>query len=369
MKELTRLLGALWLIAGVFATAVADGENRILMVVSGYGEDAGKTRPGYEFEEFAAAYLIFVNNGLEVDVASPRGGAVEADRYNPEAAQNAMVLADEEAMAKLKNTLAISEIDPLDYAGVFVVGGKGAMFDFPQSKPLQAVIAQIYEQGGVISAVCHGPAALTNVQLTDGSYLVAGKAVNSFTNVEEQLFGQKWMPEFDFMLEDRLIERGARFSASPIMLSHVAQDGRLITGQNPTSTPAVAEAVVRSLGIAPAPREAFGDEATFALIAQILQGDLTASTKLAEAPGKYNRPLVGMYGYYYAQIAQTDAETSHAIQLMTMAPEVLSRPEVQLQVAKSHLQVEQTAEAKAVLQSITASHPDYLPAQELLETL
>ncbi len=369
MNVLIKGLSALLLIMGVAMTAGADGDRKILMVVSGYGEDSGETKPGYEFEEFSAAYLVFVNNGLVVDVASPVGGAVEADRFNPKSRQNAIVLADNGAMAKLKNTLAISEVNPADYASIFVVGGKGAMFDFPESKPLQTVIARVYEQGGVVSAVCHGPAALVNVKLTDGSYLVNGKTVNSFTNVEERLFGQKWMPEFDFMLEDKLKERGANFSASPMMLSHVAQDGRLITGQNPTSTPAVAEAVVRSLGIEPAPREAFGDERTFALIAQLLEEDADVNAILDDAPEQYNLPLIGMYGYYYGQAAQTDSEASQAIQLMTMAPEALSRPQVQLQVAKSHLKLEQASEAKAVLKAIVASHPDFAPAQELLETL
>ena len=369
MNVLIKSFGAMLLIIGVTMNAVADSGQKILMVVSGYGEDAGETRPGYEFEEFSAAYLIFINNGLTVDVASPEGGVVEADRFNPKAKQNAMVLADSEAMAKLQNTLALSEVNPADYASVFVVGGKGAMFDFPDDQALQTVIAQVYEQGGVVGAVCHGPAALTNVKLTDGSYLVDGKTVNGFTNVEERLFGQKWMPEFDFMLEDKLKERGATFSASPMMLSHVAVDERLITGQNPTSTPLVAEAVVRSLGKEPVSREAFGDEETFDLIAQIVDGDAAAIAMLQDAPERYNRPLIGMYGYYYAQAAQTDAEATRAIQLMTMSPEALSQPQVQFQIAKSYLELEQPSQAKAVLEDVADGHPDFAPAQELLETL
>lgn len=369
MNIFVRGLSALMLIIGVTAATVADNAQKILMVVSGYGEDAGKTKPGYEFDEFAAAYLVFKANGLMVDVASPEGGPVEADRFDPKSKQNAMVIADSEAMAKLENTLAVSAIDPSKYASVFVVGGKGAMFDFPNHGPLQSVIAGVYEQGGVVSAVCHGPAALTNVRLSNGSYLVDGKAVNGFTNVEENLFGQKWMPDFDFMLEDKLKERGAAFQSSPMMLSHVAQDGRLITGQNPTSTPAVAEAVVRSLGLDPVEREVFGDEKTLTLIAQILEGNDAARASLAETPDDYNRPLVGMYGYFYAQAASTDKETQHAIALMTMAPEALERPQVHLQVAKSHLQLKQIADAKTVLLDITNKHPDFAPAQELLKTL
>lgn len=328
------------------ATAVAGGAQKVLMVVSGHGQGAGETSPGYEFDEFATAYLVFKANGVIVDVASPEGGAVEADRFDPKSTQNADLLADAVAMSKLENTLAISAVSPADYDGIFIVGGKGAMFDLPNHNGLQAVISGVYEQGGIVSAVCHGPAALVNVQLADGTYLVEGKAVNSFTNVEEKLFGQKWMPDFEFMLEDKLIERGANFQASPLMLSHVAKDGRLITGQNPTSTAAVAEQVVRSFGLEPAPREVIGDEKTFALIAKILEGDETAQASLANNPAAYNRQLIGMYGYFFAKAAETDADVVRAIELMELSPEALEQPQVQSQIARSQLQLEQMAQPK-----------------------
>lgn len=369
MKALARGISALMLIVGVTATAIADMPKKILMVVSGYGQDAGKTKPGYEFDEFASAYLVFKNNGLVVDVASPKGGAVEADRFDPESPKNAIVLADADAMAKIENTLPLASVDASDYASVFVVGGKGAMFDLPNDQKLQNVIAGVYEQGGVVSAVCHGPAALTNVQLKDGSYLVDGKKVNGFTNVEEQLFGQKWMPQFDFMLEDKLKERGGKFQSSPMMLSHVAEDGRLITGQNPMSTPEVAEAVVRSLGIEPAPREMVGDESTFALIAEIVAGKQSAVAEFETNKAAYNGVMVASYGYFYAQAAKSDAETRMALKLMKMVPEMLARKQLHLQVAKSHLQLKETVKAKAALVEIVEKHPDFEPAQKLLKTL
>ena len=114
-------------------------------------------------------------------------------------------------MAKLNNTLATNAVNANAYDAVFVVGGKGAMFDLPNDTALQSVIAQIYQQEGSVAAVCHGPAALVNVKLKDGSYLVANKAINGFTNQEEKLFGQKWINDFEFMLEDKLNERGAVF--------------------------------------------------------------------------------------------------------------------------------------------------------------
>ena len=223
----------------------SDQQKRVLMVVSGYGENQGQDKPGYEFDEFSKAYAVFKANNIAVDIASPKGGAVVADKYDPEKSYNVSVLADKAIMAKLDNTLKTSALKASDYDGVFVVGGKGAMFDLPKDTALQGLIADIYQQQGVVAAVCHGPAALIDVKLSDGSYLVADKAVNGFTNAEEKLFGKKWLNDYEFLLEDKLIERGAKFQSSNIMLPHLATDERLITGQNPTSTVDVAVALVK----------------------------------------------------------------------------------------------------------------------------
>ncbi|MDX3774728.1 DJ-1/PfpI family protein [Chromatiaceae bacterium AAb-1] len=85
-----------------------------------------------------------------------------------------------------------------DYKAVFVVGGKGAIFDLPQHTPLQTLLDAILQHNGVIFAVCHGPTALIDIILPDGSYLVAGKAVSAFTNEEEQLFGKKWLAHYPY---------------------------------------------------------------------------------------------------------------------------------------------------------------------------
>ena len=98
-----------------------------------------------------------------MDVASPLGGTVEADNYDPNKPYNAQVLADSVAMQKLENTLSVGALEASDYNGIFVVGGKGAMFDLPKDEKLQAMIANIYEEQGVVAAVCHGPAALVDV--------------------------------------------------------------------------------------------------------------------------------------------------------------------------------------------------------------
>ena len=258
-------------------SAAKSQPQKVLMVVSGYGQEQGQKAPGYEFDEFSKAYLVFKAHGLEIDIASPTGGPVVADKYDPEKPFNVQVIQDPVAMAKLNNTLATADLQADVYDGVFVVGGKGAMFDLPKDTALQTLIADVYQQEGTIAAVCHGPAALVDVKLSNGEYLLANKRVNGFTNEEEQLFGKKWAAKFEFLLEDKLKERGGKFQSSPIMLSHVAIDGRLITGQNPSSTVAVATEMVKSLGLSLVTMPAYRDDNTMALVAQILAGDPTAS--------------------------------------------------------------------------------------------
>lgn len=222
-KVVTSVLGLVPLLALVLSSlALAAEQKSVLMVVSGYGQGQGEQAPGYEFDEFAKAWLVFKEHGVAVDIASPKGGKVEADKFDAKSAYNAKVLADAEAVNKLENTLSTAELESQNYDAVFVVGGKGAMFDLPKDESLQSVIAEIYQQQGVVAAVCHGPAALVDVRLDNGNYLIDGRAVNAFTNKEENLFSSKWLPDFPFMLEDRLVERGAKFQASDIMLSHVA---------------------------------------------------------------------------------------------------------------------------------------------------
>lgn len=369
MKLFAHVLCTFLLTISFSGQLLADAPPKVLMVLSGYGETGSDTRPGYEFEEYADAYLVFEQNGIAIDVASPNGGAVDPDQYDPNTHNNAIILANPEAMAKLDKTLPLSGLKAANYASIFVVGGKGAMFDLPDNSALQTLIANIYEGGGVVSAVCHGPAALTNVQLSSGKYLVKGKAVNSFTNTEEELFGQKWIPHFDFMLEDKLKERGAVFQHSPIMLSHVAVDGRLITGQNPSSTADVAEAVVRALGIDPAPRELTEDQRTLVLISNIVAGKENATTEFANSKQGFNNRLIATYGYFYADAAATDSDRRVALTLMNLVPELHESPKLVLQIAKSHLSLNEVSAAEALLASIRVKHPDFEPAKQLLETL
>ena len=368
MKLLNYALIAMLLVISSMAQA-AKNAPKVLMVVSSHGIDKGETQPGYEFDEYAKAYLVFRDNGLAIDVASPKGGAVEADQYNTGKAYNKAVLADKTAMAKLANTLKIADLDAGDYQAIFVVGGKGAMFDLPKDEALKQLIANIYQQQGTVSAVCHGPAALVDVKLANGEYLVAGKAVNGFTNAEEQAFGKKWAPHFEFMLEDRLKERGGRFENAPMMLNHVAIDGRLITGQNPFSTTAAAEAVVRSLGLTPVEREPFKDDATIALVPALLAGDASAAKQLKAQGERYQPELIAMYGYYRMMFAKVDKDREQAIALMELTRDAVDSPQLPLAIAKGYQQLGQLDKARKEVTAVLASHPDMKAAKALLKSL
>ena len=119
------------------------------------------------------------------------------------------------------------------------------MWDFPDNPDLARIAASIYERGGVVSAVCHGPAALVNLKLSDGSYLVAGKRVAGFTNDEENAVGLT--DAVPFLLADKLTAAGATHVPAPNFTEQVVTDGRLVTGQNPQSARAMAEAVVQAV--------------------------------------------------------------------------------------------------------------------------
>jgi putative intracellular protease/amidase len=128
---------------------------------------------------------------------------------------------------------------------VFFAGGHGTMWDFADSPAVQKVIREIWEAGGIVSAVCHGPAALVNARLSDGSYLVAGKKLAAFTDDEEAEV--KYTKVVPYLLATTLKERGALHQPAPNWTENVVTDGRLITGQNPASAHGVGTAVVASL--------------------------------------------------------------------------------------------------------------------------
>ena len=146
MKPMNMLKKTALIITTLLITLQVQAETKpkkVLMVISGNGHSVekgdkeGKEQPGYEFGEFSKAYSVFKDNGISVDIASPQGGKVEADKYDPSKSYNAKVLVDKTIMAKLNNTLSTNAVVAKNYNAVFVVGGKGAMFDLPKDTALK----------------------------------------------------------------------------------------------------------------------------------------------------------------------------------------------------------------------------------------
>jgi putative intracellular protease/amidase len=221
--------------------------KKILMIVTSHSQlGATNTKTGFWLEELAAPYYEFVKAGAEVDIASPNGGRPAADpksESNPSAIVREF-LNDPIAMGKLSSTLRLSDIEA-SYDAYFVVGGHGVMWDLPNHSKLNAMLADAHELGRVVAAVCHGPAALVNVRLSNGSYLVSGKRVAGFTNDEESAVGlDRIVP---FALESKLKERGAKYEATSMWAPLAIRDGNLVTGQNPASSVAVARETIQAL--------------------------------------------------------------------------------------------------------------------------
>ncbi|MGA9172532.1 MAG: type 1 glutamine amidotransferase domain-containing protein [Thermoactinomyces sp.] len=216
--------------------------KRILMVVTNHTKITDDHKTGLWLEEFAVPYQVFKSNGFDVKVTSINGGEVALDPNSISKEKNEEWA---EAEAELKNTAKLSKDDAKGFDAVFLPGGHGTMFDFPNSEILQYVLQQFAEDGKVIGAVCHGPAGLVNVTYKDGTPLVQGKKVNSFTNEEEketQL--EQHMP---FLLESKLREKGGLFVSGEKWTDFSVRDGNLVTGQNPMSSRSTAEKVIEAI--------------------------------------------------------------------------------------------------------------------------
>ncbi|WP_370086476.1 type 1 glutamine amidotransferase domain-containing protein [Ekhidna sp.] len=242
--------------------------GKILAIVTSTAEmgTSGKST-GYELTELSRAYYVFMANGFEVDIASPIGGQPPVVIDDDDVAEyDYAFMNDLDAQHKVKHTLALADINPSDYEGIYFVGGKGAMYDFPNNTSIQKLVRELYESDKVVGAVCHGPAALVNVTLSDGRALLTEKTVSSFTNKEE-LFLIPDAPEiFPFLLQDKLIESGATFKEGAMYLENVVVDGRIVTGQNPWSTWALAESMIEVMGYKPKQRPITAEENAVAVL-------------------------------------------------------------------------------------------------------
>lgn len=231
------------LLAALPAFGQDASPKKVLMVVTSAARMTNGHPTGLWLEEFAVPHNLFRKAGLDVVVASPRGGAAPIDARS----QGETHPEWEEASRCLQSTLSLDDVGSAPFAAIFLPGGHGTMFDFPGDARLAKLVSAFAAEGKPVAAVCHGPAGLVAVRTADGQALVKGRRVTGFTNAEEKAVDL--VDAMPFLLESRLIQEGGLFVGGPDFAPHVVVDGLLVTGQNPASSAPAAEATLRLLGL------------------------------------------------------------------------------------------------------------------------
>lgn len=220
--------------------------KKVLFVVTSHGKKGSTGQAtGYYLSEVSHPWEVLHNAGYEIDFVSPQGGKAPVDGFNLEDPINKQFWNDLKYRNKIENTLKPSEVKAEEYVAIHYAGGHGTMWDFADNAALATIAAKIYENNGVVSAVCHGPAGLVNIKLSNGKFLVDGKKINAFSNEEE--IAAKMETIVPYMLETALIEHGAIFEKSGLWQQHITVDQRVVTGQNPQSAKGVGEATLAEL--------------------------------------------------------------------------------------------------------------------------
>ena len=212
--------------------------------------DTGK-QTGFYIDEMAAPYWALVDAGHDVTLASVKGGKPPIDPNSldddpakrPEPVRR--FLDDAEASAKLEDTAAIAGVQAEGYDAVFLPGGHGTMWDFAENADVARLVSEVHGKGGVVGAVCHGPAGLLGATAADGSPLVKGVRISGFTNSEEKEVGLA--DAVPYLLEERLRAQGAEFEDTGNWNVLAVTDNRIVTGQNPQSAPEVGKQLVAAL--------------------------------------------------------------------------------------------------------------------------
>lgn len=224
--------------------------RRILAVVASTQTLPSGGPTGYTLEELAAPYVRFCRAGFEVDIASPKGGAVTHDPAYDSGDfltdDGLALLGDAEATAKLARTIALSDVEPSRYDAVFLVGGVPAAGDFDANPALDQVLSAVLERGGALAALCHGVVGLTGLTTANGALIAQGQSMTAFSLDEE--IAANLVDEVAVVPETRLRKIGAHYSkAAELWGICVVEGSQFITGQNPASAGGTAEALLRKL--------------------------------------------------------------------------------------------------------------------------
>jgi len=217
---------------------------KVLMVLTSHdklGDTDHKT--GFWVEEFAAPYYVFVDAGVEVTLASPKGGKPPMDPNStaPDAQTEATERLENDAKAqhKLETTCTLDDVDPDDFDAIFYPGGHGPLWDLTNNEKSIKLIEQFWSKGKPVSAVCHAPAVLLNAKTPSGDPIVQGRTVTGFSNSEEAAV--ELTDVVPFLLEDELTAKGGHYRKVDDWQAYAVQDGMLITGQNPASSEQTAQ--------------------------------------------------------------------------------------------------------------------------------
>jgi putative intracellular protease/amidase len=220
---------------------------KILMVLTSHDQlgDTGR-KTGFWLEEFAAPYFVFKDAGVELTLASPKGGQPPIDPKSdePENQTDAMTRfkSDANAQYELSKTIKLSDAKAEDYDTIFYVGGHGPMWDLVDNPTSIALIESFYNSGKPVAAVCHSPGVFHKVTYK-GEPLVKGKRVTGFTNGEEEAVHLTHV--VPFLVEDELKRVGGLYEKAPDWQPFFIVDGRLVTGQNPASSTSAAQALLK----------------------------------------------------------------------------------------------------------------------------
>ncbi|MFI8378800.1 type 1 glutamine amidotransferase domain-containing protein [Leeuwenhoekiella sp. NPDC079379] len=224
--------------------------KKVLFVLTSHDKlgDTGE-KTGFWIEEFAAPYYTLHDKGIEITIASPKGGQPPIDpKSSAEDAQTEATKrfnADEALKAKLATTTKLSEVDQGGFDAIFYPGGHGPLWDLVEDKDSIALIESFYANNKPVSAVCHAPAVFKHTKSADGNSLVKDKKVTGFTNTEEEAV--QLTDVVPFLVEDMLKENGGIYSKGDDWGVYTQEDGLLITGQNPASSEKVAEILLERL--------------------------------------------------------------------------------------------------------------------------
>lgn len=223
---------------------------KILMVLTSHDRlgDTGK-KTGFWLEEFVAPYYAFKDAGADVVLASPKGGQPPLDPKSDAAESQTPMIErfrkDTEAQHALADTVLLSSVSHEEFEGLFYPGGHGPLWDLAEDRDSITLIESMYAAGKPVGAVCHGPGVFRRAKRHDGRPLVEGKRVTGFANSEEEAVQlTKVVP---FLVEDVLKQCGAVYSKGPDWSSYVQVDGNLVTGQNPESSAAAAQELLKLL--------------------------------------------------------------------------------------------------------------------------